>query len=105
MREFISSTSFSTLVNASPSLFFKLIVLYPLSYSLLRQNCEALGALLGKTKNVGMIGGFQTSQNGEVITHLQFANNTILFSSTKWEENLALRRILLCFSVVFGFEG
>ena len=58
---------------------------------------EALSLLLVKVRELGMIGGFEMSRNGEGITHLQFAYDTILFSSTKREEILALRRSVLCF--------
>lgn len=40
----------------------------------------------------------------EVITHLQFADDTILFSSTRREEILALKRILRCFQLVSGLK-
>lgn len=41
---------------------------------------------------------------GEVITHLQFANDTIMFNSTRREEVLALKRILQCFQLASGLK-
>lgn len=51
---------------------------------------------------MGLISGFEVIQNGEVISHLQFVDDTILFSSTKREEILAVKRILRCFQLVSG---
>lgn len=50
-----------------------------------------------QTKNLGMIEDFEASRNGEGITHLQFADDTILCSSTKRDEVFSLKRILRCF--------
>lgn len=55
----------------------------PLSPFLFTIVAEALGALLSKAKDLGMIRGFETRKGGEAITHLQFTDNTMLFSYTK----------------------
>ena len=44
------------------------------------------------------------NQSGGAITHLQFVDDTILFSSTRKEEILALKRILHCFQLVSGLK-
>ena len=54
---------------------------------------EALGALLTKAKEVGLVSGFLAGRGEVVVTHLQFANET----STRWEEAVSLKRILRCF--------
>lgn len=46
---------------------------------------EALESMLKKAKDIGITKGFEVSLNGEVITHLQFPNDT-----------------MLCFSVLLG---
>ena len=43
-------------------------------------------------------------RSGGTITHFQFADDTILFSSTKPTEILTLRRILRCFQLVSGLK-
>ena len=56
---------------------------------------ETLSSLLVKARELGMINGFQIGRSGEIITHFQFADDIILFSSTKLEEILALTPISL----------
>lgn len=51
-----------------------------------------------KPREVGVITGFDVSQNGEAISHLQFADDTILFRSAKRDEILALKKN---FEVIF----
>lgn len=55
--------------------------------------------LLSKAKACGFIGGFEVGKGVEAITHLQFANDTILFRSSRWDEVVALKRILRCFEL------
>ena len=43
-------------------------------------------------------------QSGEVITHLQFADDTILFNSSRRDEIPAFKRILRCFQLVSGLK-
>ena len=62
---------------------------------------EALSSLLVNAREMGVISGFEASRNGEVISYLQFADDTILFSSTKREKIMALKRILRCFQLIF----
>ena len=64
---------------------------------------EALGALFKKAKEIGLIEGFEASGGGETVTHLQFADDTILFTS-RWEEVATLKRILRCFQIVSGLK-
>lgn len=71
----------------------------PLSPFLFTIVVEALRALLSKAKECGILEGFEFGKGVEAITHLQFANDTILFSSTRWEEVVVLKRILRCFEL------
>ena len=103
------STTFSVLVNGSPSKFFKasrgIRQGDPLSLFLFTIVEEALiSLLLVKAKDVGLIGGFEMGRSGEVITHFQFTDYTILFSSSRRDEILALRKILRCFQLVSGLK-
>lgn len=65
---------------------------------------EALSVFLVRAKELGEIHGFEKDRGGEAITHLQFADDTILFNSTRREELLALKRILRCFQLVSGLN-
>lgn len=108
MHECISITSFSVLVNGSPSKLFKASrgiqqgdALSPFLFTIV---VEAISSLLVKAREMGVISGFQASRSGEVISHLQFVDDTLLFSLTKREEIMALKRILQCFQLVFGLK-
>lgn len=65
---------------------------------------EALGALLVKARELELIEGFKVGDYGEAISHLQFALDTILFSSTTTMEVFTLKRILRCFQLVSGLK-
>ena len=106
--ECISSTSFSILVNGSHlSLFIASRGLRqgdPLSPFLFTLVVEVLGTLLSKAKEMRLIEGFEVGSNGEAITHLQFADDTILFTFARWEEIIVLKRVLRCFQLVSGLK-
>ena len=78
MRKCISSTCFSVLVNGTPSRPFRasrgLRQGDPLSPFLFTLVTEALGVSF-----MGLISGFGAGRGGEVATHFQFADDTILF--------------------------
>ena len=69
----------------------------PLSPFLFTIVAKAMGALLKKAKDIGLIGGFEDRKSGEVVTHLQFADDKILFNIARWEEVANLKQILRCF--------
>lgn len=50
-----------------------------------------------KTKDLGLAVGFDVGAGNIAISHLQFADDTILFSSSDWEELAMLTCILRCF--------
>lgn len=52
----------------------------PLSLFLFTIVAEALGAMLTKIKDFGLTRGYEARQNEEAVTHIQFADDTILFS-------------------------
>lgn len=60
--------------------------------------------MLEKAKDEGLISGFQVSSNGESITHLQFADDTLLFVDASLEEVQQLKIILLCFEAITGMK-
>ncbi|XXG77619.1 hypothetical protein AAC387_Pa08g1737 [Persea americana] len=95
-------------VNGSPSKFFKASrgirhegPLSPFPFTIV---AEALSFVLVKEKDVGLIGGFEMGWSCEIIMHLQFIDDTILFSSSRRDEILALRRILRCFQLVSSLK-
>lgn len=44
---------------------------------------EVLKTLLSKAKELVLVGGFEVGRQGLAVTYLQFADDTILFSSSK----------------------
>ena len=68
---------------------------------------EVLSRLLKKTKECNLIRGFHVRVGNSVgvsISHLLFADNTILFCNASREQMLSIRLVVL-FSGFYGFEG
>lgn len=65
---------------------------------------KGLSRLLSSAKSCGLIRGFEVGRGEETISHLQFADNAILFNSQRWEEVVTLTRILRCFELVLGLK-
>ncbi|XP_026419474.1 uncharacterized protein LOC113315410 [Papaver somniferum] len=61
---------------------------------------EALHLLLQSGKEHGHIGGFAMSQNGIVITHLQFSDDTLVFLDDSTDQMNYLRYYLLGFEML-----
>ena len=107
----ISTVQFSALVNGSPEGFFGssrgLRQGDPLSPLLFLLVMEVLSKLFQKTKEAGLIWGFLTGSIGgsEVrISHLLFADDTIVFCDAVPEQVLHIRKVLSCFKAVTGLR-
>lgn len=89
---------FSVLVNGSPTHLFRasrgVRQCDPQSPFLFTIVTEALGGLLSKAMDLGLIEGFKMGRDGVVVTHLQFANDTTLFSSTRWKKIAVLKSLV-----------
>ncbi|XP_028069533.1 uncharacterized protein LOC114272061 [Camellia sinensis] len=53
---------------------------------------------------MGLIKGAAVGSIGMKITHLQFADDTILFCEADWEEVVTIKRILRCFEILSGLK-
>ena len=107
----ITSVRFSVLVNGSPEGFFGcsrgLRQGDPLSPLLLLLITEVLSRLLKKTKECNLIRGFHVGSVNSVgvrISHLLFADDTILFCDASREQLLSIRLVLSCFQAFTGLK-
>ena len=68
---------------------------------------EVLSWLLKRTEDGGFLNGFQANPNtcgGLRISHLLFANDTILFCDASKEQLLHIRMVLIFFEAITGLE-
>uniref|UniRef100_A0A2N9GE45 Reverse transcriptase domain-containing protein n=1 Tax=Fagus sylvatica TaxID=28930 RepID=A0A2N9GE45_FAGSY len=107
----ISSVQFSVLVNGSPEGYFTSSkglrqddLLSPLLFILVM---EVLSRMLKKVESEGLIQGFSAGGNanfGLRISHLLYANDTILFCDANVTQMLYIRMVLTCFEVATGLR-
>jgi hypothetical protein len=107
----ISSVQFSILVNGSPCGFFKSSrgirqgdPLSPLLFVILM---EALSRMIDKANGVGLVSGFHVG--GEAsdplrISHLLFADDTLIFCEASSDNLIYLRAILTWFEATSGLH-
>jgi hypothetical protein len=107
----ISSVQFSVLVNGSPERFFScsrgLRQGDPLSPLLFLLVMEVLSRMLRKVEVEGLIRGFRAGSNaadGLCISHLPYADDTILFCDADPDQLLYVRLVLTCFEAVTGLR-
>ena len=100
----ITSVRFSVLVNGSPEIFFGssrgLRQGDPLSPLLFLLIMEVLSRILKKTEENNLIQGFHVGAVNSVgvrISHLLFADDTILFCDASRDQLLSIRLALSCF--------
>ncbi|XP_028104622.1 uncharacterized protein LOC114303669, partial [Camellia sinensis] len=53
---------------------------------------------------MGLVKGVVVGSNGTKITHLQFADDTILLCEADWEAVVTIKRILRCFEILSGLK-
>ena len=102
---------FSVLVNGSPADFFGssrgLRQGDPLSPLLFLVMMEVFSRMVKRMEGVGLLSGFKADGRrgrGECVSHLLFADDTILFCDVEVEQVLHVRLLLLCFQVVTGLK-
>lgn len=104
----VTSSSFSILVNGSPSEIFLpsrgLKQGDPLSPFLFILMMEGLGRTIKHAKVTGKIQGLQLSENGQALTHQQFVDDTMLQGIPTVKEALAYKQILNDFTKATGME-
>ena len=111
IRTCISTVQFSTLINGSPADFFGssrgLRQGDPLSPMLFLIMMEVFSRMLRTVEEAGLIPGFKVEGRrggGECVTHLLFADDTILFCDADVEQILHIRLLLLSLQAVTGLK-
>ena len=107
----ISSVQFLVIVNGSPEGFFSCSrglrqgdPLSPLVFLLIM---EVLSWMLKRVESEGLIQGFSARGNstaGLCISHLLYADDTILFCDAKLDQLLNICMVLTCFEAVTGLR-
>ena len=106
----ISSTKFSVLVNGSAQGFFGgsrgLRQGDPLSPFLFIIVMDVLSRFISRAVSVGRLSGFRVGEGrrGETVSHLLFADDTLIFCKDEVRELACLKDILLCFQAVSGLK-
>ncbi|XP_026385064.1 uncharacterized protein LOC113280686 [Papaver somniferum] len=77
---------------------------YSLSPYLFLLVVEILGKLMNDVIQRGQITGFKVAENGNMISHLQFADDTVLFIDAKEDEVTRLFVILSMFESLAGMK-
>ncbi|KAK3197937.1 hypothetical protein Dsin_021352 [Dipteronia sinensis] len=108
MKNCIATPMLSVLVNGShTSQFGKERVLHQgnlISPFLFNIVTESLSSVLRKAIDLGLISGATFGNNEVYISHLQFADDMIIFLKSRLEYLCKARRILRCFELVMGLR-
>lgn len=103
----VSSTRLSVLINGSPTKEFEtnrgLRQGNPLSPMLFDLVGEVLHILFSKEESLGLISGIKLG-NGPSISHLQFADDTVIFLSNPDHSCKGVRIILIIFELLSGLR-
>nr|XP_023874649.1 uncharacterized protein LOC111987174 [Quercus suber] len=107
----LSTVRFSILINGSPCGFFEsargLRQGDPLSPLLFVLVMDALGRMLDKAVHEGRMSGFRVGDlegRSLAVSHLLFADDTLIFCDADLDQILILRMILIWFEVVSGLK-
>ena len=104
----VSTTSIFMLVNGSPSRQFRisrgLRQGCPLSPFLFNLVAKALSSLLHEAVSRNLFKGIKVGSNEMSVSHLQYADDTIIFCEAQVDQLLNVKRVLRCFQVISGLK-
>ena len=104
--ETVTTTSYSILINGKPKGFITptrgIRQGDPLSPYLFLMCVEGLSALVRKAGETGVLKGIKSSQNGIWVSHLIFANDSLLFCQATMEESQKLLQVLAQYEAASG---
>nr|XP_025611773.1 uncharacterized protein LOC112705129 [Arachis hypogaea] len=108
VKECVSTATMSVLVNGSPSKPFKmergLRQGDPLSLLLFVLVVDVLHRMLGEAVRNGRITLLRVGREHIELSHLQFADDTILFCPSETETIVNYKRLLRCFELMSGLS-
>jgi len=110
IMECVSTASASVLVNGSPTDEFKfeqgLRQGDPLSPFLFLIAAEGLNVMMNALVEAGHFSGYKVGANNNLvsITHLQFADDTLLIGDRSWANIRALKALLILFEATSGLK-
>lgn len=104
----LSTASISILVNGSPTAPFRmergLRQGDPLSHFLFVLAAEIFNILMKRAVGIGLFEGLQIGSQDVRVSHLQFADDTLIFCPAKTKWWIKLRRIMECFQLLSGLK-
>ena len=104
----VMSASASILINGSPTTPFKLHRGLrqgdPLSPFLFDLAVETLSLIIQKASNLKLWEGIEVCKGGMKVTHLQYADDTILFCPPRLEYLLNIKMVLILFQMASGLQ-
>lgn len=108
IKECVFKVDLSILVNGSPteemSIQKGLKQGDPLAPFLFLLVAEGLAGLMRNAVSLGIFKGFKIWNEEEVISILQYANDTLLVGEATWSNLWATKSILRCFEMVSGLK-
>lgn len=104
LKECVTTAKLSMLVNGSPTEEFcpqkGLRQGDPLSPFLFNIATEGLNILMSRAQQIGLIKGVKIGSSGVLLSHLQFADDSILFCEAEEMELCNIKRVLRCFELI-----
>ena len=76
----------------------------PLSPLLFNLVGEVLHCMLSKAERVGLFQGVNFGNNGDTVSHLQYADDTVLFIKDDTESIKGIKRVLIAFELLSGLK-
>ena len=104
----VSTASLSVLINGTPSRQFRatrgIRQGCPLSPFLFNIVAEALSSLIYSAVSSNLFKGIKVGSEAVMVSHLQFADNTIIFCEPDLGQILNMKRVLRCYQVMSGLN-
>lgn len=109
MKATVFSGNSSVLVNGSPTSEFPIMKGIrqqdPLAPFLFLIAAEGLHTMITRVVESNQFSGFSFGSNQPKVTHLQYADDTIMVGAASWENLWSMKAIFRCFELIFGLKA